>query len=123
MFEFYSNNIVLVIAGIITTVIGGIYSLIKINRELKKIKSLESLQIIEEAEKLDHILKEKMETRINLLEIQLQNLEASINKDLENIKDNHAIELKNLSERIELLRDDLHNQHSQILSLLTKLVN
>jgi len=57
------------------------------------------------------------------LESQLTNLEHSVAKDLINIKDNHAIELKNLSERIELLRTDLNLQHSQIINLLTKLIN
>jgi hypothetical protein len=42
---------------------------------------------------------------------------------LSNIKDTHALELKNLGDKIEALRNDLQNQHAGVLQLLTRLVD
>ena len=114
---------VFVIVSIIVTAIGGIYTLLKIVREIKKAHKIDNDNLLQEAKELDDVVKNKLESRMKLLESQLTNLEHSVAKDLINIKDNHAIELKNLSERIELLRTDLNLQHSQIINLLTKLIN
>jgi hypothetical protein len=119
---FSSDNMILASAGTITTLAGAAYAVLKVLRELKKVKKAETDRLIEECKELDSILRGKLEVRINILETQLHGLEASVNKDISNLKENHTLELKNLSDRIENLRDDLRGQHSQILNLLTKLV-
>jgi hypothetical protein len=117
-------------AGSITSIIeiasgiGGLWYLgLKIVREGRKAKKIEANRIIEECKALDLVMKSNLEAKIDMLESQIHTLEISVAKDLTNLKDNHAIELKNLSERVELLRSDLTTQHSQIITLLMKMVN
>lgn len=120
--DFSNTNSLLSLAGVITTVAGAFYAILKILRELRKSKEKDIEKIINECKELDQIVKGKLESKISVLEAQLQNLRSEVNKDLSNLKDNHAIELKNLGERIEALRVDLTTQHSQIIGLLAKLI-
>jgi hypothetical protein len=116
-------NAILPVTGAISVFCGAWYSVLKILRELHKAKKIETDKIIEECKELDLILKSKLESKINLLEAQLHNLEFNVSKDLSNIKDTHALELKNLGDKIEALRNDLQNQHAGVLQLLTRLVD
>lgn len=116
-------NSVLPSLAFITAVSTAWYSVQKIIREYRKIQKSKSEKILEEAQEYDKLIKEKLESKINILELEIHNLRDNVSKDLSSIKDSHALELKNLSDRIEMLRDDLRNQHSQLLSVLTKLVN
>jgi hypothetical protein len=107
-----------------TSGIGGLWYLgLKIVREVRKAKKAEANRIIEECKELDLVVKSKLEAKINMLESQMQNLKSSVEKDLTSLKDNHAIELKNLSERVEQLRSDLATHNSQIIALLMKMAN
>jgi cell division septum initiation protein DivIVA len=121
---FSSNfNAIVTIAGFITAVGGALLTIAKIVKDLKRHRKSENERILSEAKEHDQQLKEKLEAKINLLEVELRNLEHNVSKDLSNLKDNHTIELKNLSTRIESLREDLNSHHSQILQLLMKLVD
>jgi hypothetical protein len=117
-----SNDSILTIVEVLSAIGGFTYSILKIIKESKKTKKIQADRIIEECKELDLVVKNNLESRIDLLEHQLHNLEANVAKDLTNLKENHTIELKNLSERIELLRADLTSQHSQIVSLLMKMI-
>jgi hypothetical protein len=48
---------------------------------------------------------------------------VSLSKDLDHVKESHNAELKNLGEKIEEVRSELRFQHTQILQLLTKMVD
>lgn len=117
-----TSTVITVIGGALTTVGGAVYYIQKIVKGIHKSKKDEIEKIINECKELDQIVKNKLETKISVLEMQLENLKIDVNKDLSSLKDAHAIELKNLGERIELLREDLQTQHSQIINLLTKLI-
>lgn len=120
--ELFTNNIVFIVVSIIATAAGALYTVIKIIAEIKKSHKADTEKLLQEAKELDNIIKSKLETKISLLEIEVNNLRESVKKDLFNLKENHSVELKNLSEKIENLRNDLQQQHAGILSLLTKLI-
>jgi hypothetical protein len=119
--DIYSS--ILPAAGAVSIVSGAWYSVLKILRELRKTKKAEADRIIEECKELDLIAKNKLEAKINLLEAQLHNIEINVAKDLSNLKESHAVALSNLSEKIESIRDQLNEQHSQLLSFLTRLLD
>lgn len=110
-------------AEIISALGGIVYTAQKIVKELKKAKEASSQKILNQAKAHADEVKLKLESEIANLESQLHNLKVNVEKDLSNLKENHTIELKNLSERVELLRNDLQIQTTQILNLLGQLVN
>lgn len=63
------------------------------------------------------------DSKITLLEQQIRSIEEMVNKDIIHLKESHSNEIKNLSEKIEELRDEVRNQHSQLVQLLSKLVS
>lgn len=107
---------------VVTGLLGTWYGILKIFREIKKAKKTHAEDILARAEEKTKEIEGKLISKINLLEIDVENLKASVKTDISNLKDNHAIELKNLSERIDNLREELRQQHTGILTLLTKLV-
>jgi putative protein kinase ArgK-like GTPase of G3E family len=117
------NNTIITIAEGLSGIVGFLAAIAKVIKETKKAKKEEANRIIEECKELDLVVKDKLEAKISVLENKIHALESDVAKDFDNLKETHAIELKNLSERIELLRLDLNTQHSQIIGLLTKLIN
>lgn len=109
--------------GVITTFLTTWYTGQKVLREYRKFKKSASDKILEEAKQFSNSVKDKLENRINILETELHNFQSSVVKDFINMKDNHMIELKNLGDKIEALREDLKSQTVGILALLTKLVD
>lgn len=111
------------LVGGITALAGMVYSLMKILRENKKSKKFESDAILEEAREMDTAIRIKLESKIEVLTANLESLKASVNKDIEHVKETQTNELKNLSDRIESLRSEIVSYHSQLVTLLTTLVN
>ncbi len=118
-----SYNSVLAPSGILSGAATLWYYGRKILKEIKKSKEESANKILEEAKRHTNQVKSELETKISLLESEIHSLEENVSKDFSNLKETHAIELKNLSEKVELLREDLQTQHSQILSLLVQLVD
>jgi hypothetical protein len=121
--EFSSNNIIFVTIGTIATVIGAWYTILKISKEMKKSRKSETEKLINEAKELDEIVKEKLESKINLLEAEIRNLGESVSKDISHIKETQANEIRNLASKVELLREELRSGHGSLVALLTQLVN
>jgi len=115
-------NDILTLAGGISVISGAVYAVMKILREIRKAKKESAEKILEEAKEYDNELKAKLENRIDILELDLHNLKSSVVKDIKNLKENHAIELANLADKIQVLRNDLQSQHASVLDLLTQLV-
>lgn len=63
-----------------------------------------------------------MEVKMDSLIKEINNLEDSVQKDIDYMKQNYGSEIKNLSDKIENLRDETKSQSTQILALLTKLI-
>lgn len=117
-----SMSTVMYAAGLVSAVGGAIVTIQRINKNFKREKDLEAARIIHTAKEEDSLLRAKMEQKIDALKWDLKNLEASVNKDLEHIKESHSNEIKALGEKIDNLRDDLRGQHGNLLTLITKLV-
>jgi uncharacterized protein YPO0396 len=117
------TNSILPALGLITAVTTTWYSVQKVIREYRKNRKKEADRILDEAKELDRAVRDRLEAKIDLLEAEIHNLEESVQKDFVNLKDNHAIELKNIGEKLEILRSEIREQSHGILALLTKLVD
>lgn len=106
------------------TALGGAWlTLRKIARDAHKTKKEQAQEILKAAREEDLIMKTKLEARIEGLKADLKNLEFNVNKDMGHLKENYSSEIRVLGEKIEELREQLHNQHVGVLNLLSKLVD
>ena len=117
-------NILLAGATGFITVIGAAYTTIKkwilhSKNQKEQYKQDIMKQVRSEANKIRVELEEKIEK----VEVELETQKESIYKDLGFLKDSHNAEIRNLSGKIQELRDDLQTQHSQLVALLTRLVD
>lgn len=107
------------VLGAIGTIMGTLW---KVRKDLKRDKDAQLANILKEAKELDNTLKIKLESKIEALRAEFKNMEFNFNKDLSHVKETQANEIKNLGEKIEALRDELQNQHAQLMQLLTELI-
>jgi hypothetical protein len=121
MLSEYSNLIA--ISTAITTVGGAWLVVRKIAKDAHRVRKEHDSEILAEAKEADVLLKSKLEARIEVVRAELKNLEFNMNKDLEHVKENQKSEIKVLGEKIELLREQLNSQHSQLIVFLTKLID
>jgi hypothetical protein len=117
----YQN--IMPIAFAITTFGGAWLTIRKIAKDAAKSKKEQAAEILHAAKEEDSLMRAKLEARIESVKAELANLQLNVNKDLSFLKESHSNEIKNLGVRIESLRDELRLQHSQLLSLLTKLID
>lgn len=100
-----------------------ILTLQKVVKNAKKDREEHAARILQHAKEEDALLKAKLEARVEKLDAQLRNLELNVNKDITHLKDVYSAEIKNLGDKIDTLRDELHNQHSQMVTLLSKIID
>lgn len=53
----------------------------------------------------------------------LERVESAFAADIDHIKERHGIEIANLAEKIDALRDEVRTGQTQLVQLLTKLVS
>jgi chromosome segregation ATPase len=116
-------NTAIEISASSVAVIGGIYTTtrhflnsFRIKREMYREEIL--LKAREQADKV----KEELEEKIKALEVEFNGQKESISKDLNYLKQAYTSEIKNLGEKIEDIRDQLNQQHGQLVSLLTRMI-
>ena len=95
----------------------------KVFKNLRKEREEYSAKILQMAKEDDNLLKAKLEARIERIDAQVKNLEFNVNKDITHLKETYSAEIRTLGEKIETLRDELRNQHSQMVTLLSKLID
>lgn len=118
-----SQELILSLAGIITAVGGAWLTIRKISKDLQKSQEENNNEILKLA-KNDLLVKEQqLESKILSLEDKVENLEKGFQKDLEYLKESHNMEIKNLGEKIESLREEIQRQHAGVLNLLTKMLD
>ena len=106
------------------TAIGGIYAALRhLKYSSQNKKNNYRNQILEEGKAEIDKVKEQLEERIRLLEVELKNQKESVSKDFSHLKEVYNQEIRVLGEKIESLRTDLAAQHSNMVALLTKLVD
>jgi len=116
------NTTIGIIAGALTavgTVYGGIRRVVSLT-EMKRERH--RLEILAEAKKEAHAVKEALETKIQKLETEFEAHKATDLVEHEHIREVYNSEIKVLGTKISELRDQLNEQHSQLISLLTRLV-
>lgn len=110
-------------AGIITA-LGSAYPAISHFRaKSRKNKENYRKEILDKAKNDMEIIEKSLDNKINLLAMETQTLKLGIYKDFNFFKETHTNEVRALSEKIELLRTDLSQQHTNLVNLLTKLVD
>lgn len=110
------------IAGAIITIGGAFLTIQNIRKNMKEEKEAELAKILYEAKEEMALIKADLDSRINETKIQLVNLESSVNKDLDHMKETYSGEIRNLALKIEDLRNELRSQHGSMVSLLTKMI-
>lgn len=106
------------------SVLGGAYLTVKkIARDAEKSKEHQAASILQSAREEDTLIKTKLEARIELIKVELANVKYNIDKDLSHIRDSHSKDIENLGKKIEDLREEFRNANSQLVELLTKIVN
>lgn len=88
----------------------------------KRNHKLESDRILKEAEEKIALAELKLNARIDTAEASLENLRGNVERDLNLIKEGYRGEVKILASKIEDLRDQLRQQHMQLLGLLSDLI-
>lgn len=107
----------------LSTLIGLYLSVAKIKAGFKEELQKETEKAIEYARdsaKSDIAL---LNTQIEGLSKEINRLEDSFNKDVSHIRETYNNEIRNLGHKIEELREEVRGQHSQLVTLLTKLVS
>jgi hypothetical protein len=115
------------ILGTVLTALGSIAGLWLTFIQIKK-KVAEEFQskvnsAIDTAAKAGEHQADLLRRELELLDGKIQSLESSFAKDVEHIKSTYNNEIKNLAERIDVLRDEVRGQHSQLVGILTKMLN
>jgi predicted RNase H-like nuclease (RuvC/YqgF family) len=125
---------ILAIATGITTVCGAILAIKKLNDKAKKERKAEAAAILQSAKENDakiqaawaakrELLYAELDGKIESVKKDLENLRENVEKDMDHMKTTYNGELRNLGDKIEDLRTDLRNQHSQLVELLTAIVS
>lgn len=118
---------VLSVFGGISTIVGTYFVIMRIRlsnkQEKQKEKDTEKAAILQTVKEEIAAFVSDLEGKINLLKSDTQNLEENTGKDLQHLKETYNGEIKDLGQKIENLRSDLRHQHTQMIQLLTKLID
>lgn len=120
--ESISIGTLVALAGVVTAIGGAWLTVRKIQKDHNDEKELVAAKILSEAKEQDALIRAELEARMSALQIQVETLESSVNKDLEHIRQTYNGEIRNLGQKIEDLRSELRNQHGQLVGLLTKMI-
>jgi hypothetical protein len=127
-------NTLLPTAGVLIT-LGTLYlTARKIQKDAEKTNKEQAAAILqsakEEIEKSKvsilnerQLVQKEFEARLAELEQKVIAQEASVEKDLAHLRETYNGEIRNLGQKIEDLRSELRNQHTQMVSLLTKMID
>ncbi|CAK0741651.1 conserved hypothetical protein [Azospirillaceae bacterium] len=117
-----STSTISAVATFITLVGGAYLTLRKISRDHQKSNKEHKAEILQLAKEADSLIKSELKNKIHDLEIQIDTLKESTNKDIAHLKETYNNEIKFLGQKIEALRNEVHVQHGQIVALLTKMI-
>lgn len=108
---------------ILTGVAGFAVGVRKLLRGRKKLKERQAANILQSAKDHDAEMKIHLENRIHDIEIKVSALKENIEKDIAHLKESYQSEVRFLGQKIEELREQVHDQHSQLVALLTKMID
>lgn len=118
-----SQELILSLAGIVTAVGGAWLTVRKIQKDKEQQREAFKASILAEAEESFKLKEKDLQAKIEAAEGRLDSLKESVEKDLSHLRETYNGEIKNLAIKIEDLRSELRNQHTQMVSLLTKMID
>lgn len=110
-------------AGMVITLGTAILTVMKVNRTIKKDREEQEAKILQSAKEEDALVRSQLEGKIKAQEIEISNMKEIFAKDIEHLRETHSGQIANLGEKIEQLRDELRRQHTQMVDLLSKLID
>lgn len=110
------------IAAAFTAIGGAWLTLRRINRYSDKQKKDQRESVLKEAKEYDLQLRMKIDNKIHDLEIQLEVMRETHEKDLTHLRETYNGEIKFLGQKIESLREEVRLQHTQLVQLLSKMI-
>lgn len=110
-------------AGIIITLGTAYLTIRKIQRDTIKQKKEYAAEILQSAKEVIALKERTLSNKITQAEDRIEALEKSVEKDLQHMRETYNGEIRNLGQKIEDLRSELRNQHSQMVALLTKMID
>lgn len=111
-------------AAVAIPVLSGLYAGYRhVRYGIKAKKDAERDAILFQATQEMKKIRKELEEKIQRLEEELQLQKDNISKDLTHMRELYSAEIKTLSGKIDDLRKDLQDQHSNMVALLTKLVD
>lgn len=116
-------SMIIAAAAAFTTIGGAYLTFRRIQKDARAEREAYTVNILKEAEERDNDLRTALETKIESLKKELENLEETVNKDLEHIRETYNGEIRNLGQKIEELRQELRQQHGNLVKLLTKMID
>lgn len=69
------------------------------------------------------LIQKEFEGRLSEIEQDLAAHKAAVEKDFAHVRETYNGEIRNLGQKIEDLRSELRNQHTQMVTLLTKMID
>lgn len=115
-------QLILYIAGGIVTLGGAYLTIKKIINSNKSEKKAQYNEVLKAAREEFELKEQKLLLKIQFVEERIDNLEKDVTKDINHLKESYSNEIKSLGEKIENLREELRVQHSNLLNLISKLI-
>jgi predicted nucleic acid-binding Zn-ribbon protein len=117
-----SSNL-MTIVGSVLTVATAIAAVQKVLKNIQKSREEHNAKILQAAKEEISAAKRKLEGRIIALELDVEHLRDSVSKDLVRAQESYSEALKSVEEKIKDARQELRDHHSQILQLLSALID
>lgn len=114
---------ILAVAGAITVIGGAWLTVRKVTKDSEQQKKEQAEAILKTAREELASKEAALQARLNALDTRIETLESSVDKDLQHLRETYNGEIRNLGQKIEDLRSELRNQHTQMVSLLTKMID
>jgi glycerol-3-phosphate dehydrogenase len=113
---------IVTVAGAISVVGGAWLTVRKIAKNAEEEKKRHAAEILQIAKEEIAEKEKAIEAKLAALSTQIETLESSVDKDLQHMRETYNSEIRNLGQKIEDLRGELRSQHTQMVQLLTTMI-
>jgi hypothetical protein len=125
---------IVAIAGALGVISGAYIKIRKIFADREKHQHLQRALILQEAKEADaqlkagiearrEVLYQEITSRIKAVETRIDNVEEAVNKEISHIRDSYNSEIRFLGSKIEELKDEVRTSLSQVVILVSKLID
>jgi peptidoglycan hydrolase CwlO-like protein len=113
-----------IILGTLSTGVSTCYLIVRKNiANNESAKRKHDSELLKSAKDNDFVLNNQLEKKISDLENKFNILKENIEKDMTHLKETYQSEIRFLGQKIESLRQEVHDQHGQLVGLLTKMLD